>query len=122
MMTKVSPVPPTPAPTSFKPRVAPGIWRDQSVVFNCYTIAAPPAVSPGSSLFPAVLQSSTSQLAMDREGGRGEAAPHTGDVLTTDLGEIGPSHGNRLGPRHPTSLLLLRTMIFPIICQTSIEM
>ena len=89
MMTKVSPVPPTPAPTSFKSRVAPGIWRDQSVVFNCYTIAAPPAVSPGSSLFPAVLQSSTSQLAMDREGGRGEAAPHTGDVLTTDLGKIG---------------------------------
>ena len=55
-------------------------------------------------------------------GGEGESAPHTGDVLTTDLGEIGPSHGNRLGPRHPTSLLLLRTMIFPIICQTSIEM
>ena len=88
MMTKVSPVPATPAPTSLKSRVAPGIWRDQSVVLNCYTIAAPPAVSPGSSLFPAVLQSSTSQLAMDREGGRGEAAPHTGDVLTTDLSQI----------------------------------
>ena len=125
MMTKVRPVPPTPAsPHLLQSRVAPGIWPDLvwCVVLNCYTIEGP-AVSPGSSMFPAVVLSSTSQLAMDREGGRGEAAPHTGDVLTTDLGEIGSQPWEQSGVWGSEMLhLYISQQYFLLFARRSIEM
>ena len=80
MMRKVRPVPATPASP---PSVPCSPWyltrSGWSVVPNCYTIEGP-AVSPGSSLLYKSISSG--------QGGRGEAAPHTGDVLTTDLSQI----------------------------------
>ena len=123
MMRKVRPVPATPASP---PSVPCSPWylarSGWSVVPNCYTIEGP-AVSPGSSMFPAVVLSSTSQLAMDREGGRGEAAPHTGDVLTTDLGEIGSQPWEQSGVWGSEMLhLYISQQYFLLFARRSIEM
>ena len=77
-----------------------------------------PAISPGSrALLCNMLYKSISD-GQKEGGGEGESAPHTGDVLTTDLGKIGPSHGNSLrsalGIRNTPSRSVVRT-IFPII-------
>ena len=83
VMTKVRSAwqtPATPSPLQFN-----------NIFLNCLTISAQCLMVAD----PCWAPCSTSQLGLD-SGGRGGTALHTGDVLRTDLGKIGASHGNRL--------------------------